>query len=225
MKDFRDTRDKNRNKAHRTNDEIRIPEVRVIFPEGDQQVMKTGDALREARKLGLDLIEIQPNAQPPVCKIADYGKFLYEIEKKEKEAKKKTKTSALKEVRFHPNTDKHDFDFKANHAEEFLRKGDKVRATVVFLGRAIVYKEQGYALIDRLTERLSVVGKPESPAKLEGKNLYIFYVPDKVKIDALERKEAQQKAEEEKAAAAEKAERQKKMQEAKDQRESVGTKS
>jgi len=80
-------REKNRNRAYRTNDDIRIPEVRVIFPEGDQQVMKTSDALREARKLGLDLIEIQPNAQPPVCKIADYGKFLYEIEKKEKRSK------------------------------------------------------------------------------------------------------------------------------------------
>ncbi|WP_448522314.1 translation initiation factor IF-3 [Schleiferia thermophila] len=218
MKDFRDTREKNRNKAHRTNDEIRIPEVRVIFPEGDQQVMKTGDALREARKLGLDLIEIQPNAQPPVCKIADYGKFLYEIEKKEKEAKKKTKTSALKEVRFHPNTDKHDFDFKANHAEEFLRKGDKVRATVVFLGRAIVYKEKGYELLKRLTERLSTVGKEESPPKLEGKNLYVFYVPDKAKIEALERKEAQERAQEEAALKAEAEARKKKQQEASEKR-------
>ncbi|MFN3387052.1 MAG: translation initiation factor IF-3 [Candidatus Thermochlorobacter sp.] len=210
-------------RAHRINEDIRIPEVRVLFPEGDQRVMKTAEALREARKLGLDLIEIQPNAQPPVCRIADYGKFLYEIEKKEKEAKKKTKTSELKEVRFHPNTDKHDFDFKAKHAEEFLRKGDKVRATVVFLGRAIVYKEQGYQLIDRLTERLSTVGKPEGPPKLEGKNLYIFYVPDKAKIEALERKLQKEREEEQRLLEAEKAERQRKMQESQQKRAAQNT--
>jgi translation initiation factor IF-3 len=190
----------------------------VLFPEGEQRIMKTAEALREARQLGLDLIEIQPNAQPPVCKIADYGKFLYEIEKKEKEARKKTKTSELKEVRFHPNTDKHDFDFKAKHAEEFLRKGDKVRATVVFLGRAIVYKEQGYQLIDRLTERLSTVGRPEGPPKLEGKNLYIYYVPDRAKIEALERKLQKEREEEQRRLEAEKAERQRKLQEAQQKR-------
>ncbi|MCS6989780.1 MAG: translation initiation factor IF-3 [Chloroherpetonaceae bacterium] len=205
-------------RAHRINEDIRIPEVRVLFPEGDQRVMKTGDALREARKLGLDLIEIQPNAQPPVCRIADYGKFLYELEKKEKEAKKKTKTSALKEIRFHPNTDKHDFDFKANHAEEFLRKGDKVRATVVFLGRSIVYKERGYELLQRLTQRLSNVGREEAPPKLEGKNLYVFYVPDKAKIEALEKKEAQERAAAEAALKAEAEERKKKQQELNAQR-------
>jgi translation initiation factor IF-3 len=203
-----------KDKKNRTNDEVRAPQVRVIFPEGDQQVMSSQDALREARKLGLDLIEIQPNAQPPVCKIADFGKFVYETEKREKEAKKKTKTSVTKEIRLHPNTDTHDFDFKANHAEEFLRKGDKVRATVVFLGRAIVYKEQGYQILTRLTERLSVVGKPEAPAKLEGKQLYIFYVPDKAKVDALEKKEAQERSAEERALQLEKEERQRKMKEA-----------
>ncbi|RFM24231.1 MAG: translation initiation factor IF-3 [Candidatus Thermochlorobacter aerophilum] len=207
-----------RERQHRINEDIRIPEVRVLFPEGEQRIMKTAEALREARQLGLDLIEIQPNAQPPVCKIADYGKFLYEIEKKEKEARKKTKTSELKEVRFHPNTDKHDFDFKAKHAEEFLRKGDKVRATVVFLGRAIVYKEQGYQLIDRLTERLSTVGRPEGPPKLEGKNLYIYYVPDRAKIEALERKLQKEREEEQRRLEAEEAERQRKLQEAQQKR-------
>jgi len=207
-----------RERQHRINEDIRIPEVRVLFPEGEQRIMKTAEALREARQLGLDLIEIQPNAQPPVCKIANYGKFLYEIEKKEKEARKKTKTSELKEVRFHPNTDKHDFDFKAKHAEEFLRKGDKVRATVVFLGRAIVYKEQGYQLIDRLTERLSTVGRPEGPPKLEGKNLYIYYVPDRAKIEALERKLQKEREEEQRRLEAEEAERQRKLQEAQQKR-------
>jgi translation initiation factor IF-3 len=207
-----------RERQHRINEDIRIPEVRVLFEEGEQRIMKTAEALREARQLGLDLIEIQPNAQPPVCKIADYGKFLYEIEKKEKEARKKTKTSELKEVRFHPNTDKHDFDFKAKHAEEFLRKGDKVRATVVFLGRAIVYKEQGYQLIDRLTERLSTVGRPEGPPKLEGKNLYIYYVPDRAKIEALERKLQKEREEEQRRLEAEEAERQRKLQEAQQKR-------
>jgi translation initiation factor IF-3 len=207
-----------KDKKNRVNDEIRVPQIRAIFPDGEQRVMNTADALREARKLSLDLVEIQPNAQPPLCKIADFGKYIYEADKRDKEQKKKQKVSALKEIRFHPNTDKHDFDFKATHAEEFLRKGDKVRVTVVFLGRAIVYKEKGYELVNRLTERLTIVGKPEAPAKLEGKNLYIFYVPDKVKVDALEKKEAQQKAEEAKALQAETEERKRKMQEADERR-------
>ncbi|MDX2128057.1 MAG: translation initiation factor IF-3 [Chloroherpetonaceae bacterium] len=207
-------------RRHRINAEIRVPQLRVLFPDGASQVMSSIDALREAQKLNLDLIEIQPQASPPVCKIADYGKFAYESEKRDKEQKKKQKVSALKEVRFHPNTDKHDFDFKANHAEEFLRKGDKVRATVVYLGRQIVYSEQGYALIERLTERLSSVGKPEAPAKLEGKNLFIFYVPDKPKIEALERKEQQDRFDEERMLKAEREERQRKMKEAEEKRAS-----
>ncbi|NTW50349.1 MAG: translation initiation factor IF-3, partial [Chlorobiales bacterium] len=183
-------------KRHRVNELITNPEIRVLFQDGSQQVMRTIDAIKEARAMAVDLVEIQPNADPPVCRLVDYGKFLYEIDKKGKEQKKKQKTSALKEVRFHPNTDKHDFDFKATHAEEFLRKGDKVRATVVFLGRSIIYTEQGYELLNRLTERITSVGKPEGPAKLEGKNLYIFYVPEKTKIDALERKEKKEREEE-----------------------------
>ncbi|MBC8043846.1 MAG: translation initiation factor IF-3 [Rhizobacter sp.] len=197
----------------RVNRDIRAPQVRVLFPDGEQKVMDTQDALRSAQQQGLDLLEIQPNANPPVCKITDYGKYIYEIGKKDKEQKKNQHVSALKEVRFHPNTDKHDFDFKAMHAQEFLMKGDKVRATIVFLGRAIVYKDQGFALIERLTERLTSVGKPEGPAKLEGKNLYIYYVPDRVKIDAMKKTELQDKAREEAAAAADKAERARKMQE------------
>lgn len=200
-------------KGIRVNRDIRVPEVRVLFADGRQDIMSTQDALRLAQQQQLDLIEIQPNAQPPVCKIADYGKYIYEADKKDKEQKKNQHVSALKEVRFHPNTDKHDFDFKAQHALEFLMKGDKVRATVVFLGRAIVYKDQGYSLIERLTERLAIVGKPEAPAKLEGKNLYIYYVPDRVKIDAVKKQQALDLARAERAQVAEKAERAKRMME------------
>ncbi|ACF14449.1 translation initiation factor IF-3 [Chloroherpeton thalassium ATCC 35110] len=202
----------------RVNNMIHVPEVRVILGDGHQQIMKTQEALRQAQKEGLDLIEIQPNAKPPVCRIVDYGKFLYEQDKRDKEQKKKQKASSVKEVRFHPNTDTHDFDFKAAHAEEFLKKGDKVRATVVFLGRSIIYTDQGYALLERLSERLSSVAKPEGPAKLEGKNLYVFYAPDKAKIVALERKEKQEKDAEQKLLAAEREERLKKMKDAEEKR-------
>jgi len=202
----------------RVNNMIHVPEVRVVFGDGDQQIMRTQDALRQAQKDGLDLIEIQPNAKPPVCRIVDYGKFLYEQDKRDKEQKKKQKASSVKEVRFHPNTDKHDFAFKAAHAEEFLKKGDKVRATVVFLGRSIIYTDQGYSLLERLSERLSAVAKPEGPAKLEGKNLYIFYAPDKAKIGAIQRKEKQEREAAEKLLAAEKQDRARKMKAAEEKR-------
>jgi len=210
---------KSNKKKYRINRSIQVPEVRVISPNGSQEVTNIDQALNLAQSFNLDLVEIQPNAKPPVCKIIDYGKFLYEQDKRDKENKKKQKASSVKEVRFHPNTDTHDFDFKAAHAEEFLKKGDKVRATVVFLGRSIIYTDQGYALLDRLTERLSHIAKPENKAKLEGKNLYIFYAPDNAKVAAIRRKEKQQRDAEEKALEEERKQRASKLKEAQERRE------
>ena len=176
--------------SYRINDQIRVPEVRVVFPDGSMQVMRTMDARRAAEERNLDLIEVQPNALPPVCKMENYGKLIYKMDKKEKDLKKKQKTTTLKELRFHPNTDKHDFDFKTAHLEEFLRKGNRVRATIVFLGRSIIYKDKGLELATRLTERLSTVGNPDGEPKFEGKKLFVYFEPDKKKIDQFEKRRA-----------------------------------
>jgi translation initiation factor IF-3 len=173
--------------SYRVNEQIRVPEVRVIFPDGTQQILKTFDARRIAEERNQDLIEVQPNAEPPVCRLDNLGKLLYKMDKREKDLKKKQKTTTLKELRFHPNTDKHDFDFKTAHLEEFLRKGNRVRATIVFLGRSIIYKDKGLELADRLTERLSVVGNRDGEPKFEGKKLFVYFEPDKKKIDAYDR--------------------------------------
>jgi translation initiation factor IF-3 len=140
---------------------------------------------REAQKLannkGLDLIEIVPNVSPPVCKIIDYGKYKYEQQKKEKLQKKHQQVVHMKEVRFHPNTDVHDFEFKARHAYNFIMDGHKVKAVVVFKGREITYQEFGTNLLNRLTERLSDIAKIDQPAHMEGKNMIVIYTPDKSK--------------------------------------------
>ena len=115
------------------------------------------------------------------------GRLLYKMDKRDKDLKKKQKTTTLKELRFHPNTDKHDFDFKTAHLEEFLRKGNRVRATIVFLGRSIIYKDKGLDLAERLTERLSVVSTRDGDPKFEGKKLFVYFEPDKKKIDAYDR--------------------------------------
>ncbi|NTU54147.1 MAG: translation initiation factor IF-3 [Chlorobiaceae bacterium] len=176
--------------TYRINEQVRVPEVRVVFPDGGMQVMKTQDARRLAEERNLDLIEVQPNAQPPVCKLENYGKLIYKMDKKDKDLKKKQKTTTLKELRFHPNTDKHDFDFKTAHLEEFLRKGNRVRATIVFLGRSIIYKDKGLDLANRLTERLSTVSTRDGDPKFEGKKLFVYFEPDKKKIDQFEKRRA-----------------------------------
>ncbi|ASQ89654.1 translation initiation factor IF-3 [Prosthecochloris sp. GSB1] len=181
--------------TYRVNEQINVPEVRVVFRDGSQQIMRKGDALKMAQNEGLDLIEVQPTAQPPVCKLDNYGKLQYKLDKKEKDRKKKSKPTELKELRFHPNTDKHDFDFKAAHLEEFLRKGNRVRATVVFLGRSIIYKDKGFELIERLTERLQNVSNREGEPKFEGKRLFVYFEPDKKKIEVYERQLVKQRQE------------------------------
>ncbi|MGC8775424.1 MAG: translation initiation factor IF-3 [Chlorobaculum sp.] len=180
--------------SYRINEQIRVPEVRVVFPEGGMQVMKTQDARRMAEERGIDLIEVQPNAQPPVCKLENYGKLIYKMAQKDKDLKKKQKQTTLKELRFHPNTDKHDFDFKTAHLEEFLRKGNRVRATIVFLGRSIIYKDKGFELADRLTERLSTVATRDGDPKFEGKKLFVYFEPDKKKIEQFEKWRAREAA-------------------------------
>jgi translation initiation factor IF-3 len=141
--------------------------------------MSPREAFKIALERGKDLIEVVPNAVPPVCKIMDFGKFKYEIQKKDKIQKKNQHVSQLKELRFHPNTDTHDFEFKAKHAIQFLGDGDKVKATVIFKGREVAYKEQGENLLNRLAERLVEHAKIDQPLKMEGRFMAMIFTPDK----------------------------------------------
>lgn len=160
---------------------IRVPEVRLVGDNVEVGIYSTQDALRIAREQEMDLVEISPNAAPPVCKIIDYNKFLYEKKKKEKEMKAKSKTAEVKEIRFTPGTDDHDFDFKARHAETFLKEGNKVKAYVQFKGRAIQFKERGELLLLKFAERLGDVGAPEGLPKLEGKRMLMIFAPKSAK--------------------------------------------
>lgn len=141
--------------------------------------MSSSNAIAIAQRLGLDLVEVAPDADPPVCRILDYKKFLYEKRKKEKEAKKKQHTVTLKELRFRPHTDDHDYNFKIKHAREFLTEGNKVKATVQFRGRDIIYSEKGKELLDRFAEDLQDIGKIEGKATLEGKRMSLILAPAK----------------------------------------------
>ncbi len=143
--------------------------------------MTPRDALKLAETRGLDLVEIVPNSNPPVCKLVDYGKYMYELTKKEKAKMKGQSSAQLKEVRFHPNTDDHDFLFKSRHAKEFLEQGHKVKGSVFFKGREITYAEQGEKLLNRFIEFLAEVGKVEQKPKLEGKSMAVIMAPDKSK--------------------------------------------
>ncbi len=144
--------------------------------------MTSNEALQTARSKGLDLIEISPTSKPPVCKIADYGKYNYERQKKEKSAKKHQHVMHIKEIRFNPNTDTHDIDFKTKHLRQFLIEGHKVKAFVMFKGRMITHPEIGRKLMDEIVEKLTDIGKLEAPPKMEGKQLYAYFLPDKNKI-------------------------------------------
>jgi translation initiation factor IF-3 len=153
--------------------------VRVIDLEGKQLgVFLIKDARRLATDKGKDLVEIAPQAKPPVCKIIDFGKFRYELQKKEKIQKKNQQVSVLKEIRFHPNTDVHDFEFKARHAINFLEEGNKVKATVVFKGREMAYAEQGENLLKRFLDKVQDVSKVEVEPKMEGRNMSLIVVPN-----------------------------------------------
>lgn len=147
--------------------------------------MSSNEALQIAVSKGLDLVEISPTSKPPVCKIADYGKFNYERQKKEKAAKKHQHVMHIKEIRFNPNTDTHDIDFKTKHLRQFLIEGHKVKAYVMFKGRMITHPEIGRKLMDDIVEKLTDIGKLEAPPRMEGKQLYAYFLPDKHKVQVL----------------------------------------
>src|SRR6476659_9753725 len=168
---------KEQQQEHRTNHMIKVPQVRLVGENIEIGVYPIAEAQRIANDQGLDLVEISPQADPPVCKVIDYNKFLYEKKKKEKEMKAKSKVSEVKEIRFTPNTDDHDFDFKSKHAENFLKDGNKVKAYVQFKGRAIMFKERGELVLLKFAERLADVGQPENLPKLEGKRMLLMLSP------------------------------------------------
>ncbi len=155
--------------------------VRVVGDDIETQVMSIQDALKLADKMELDLVEISPAADPPVCKIIDYQKYLYQQKKKQKEIKAKTAKVTVKELRFGPNTDDHDYNFKLKHAIKFLEEGSKVRAYVFFKGRSILFKEQGEVLLLRFANDLEEYGKVEQLPRLEGKRMIISFSPKKKK--------------------------------------------
>ncbi|MEF3080291.1 translation initiation factor IF-3 [Winogradskyella poriferorum] len=181
----RNRRSYNRREAqedkHRINSKIRTEEVRVVGENVEVGIYPIKKALSMADEQGLDLVEISPNAKPPVCKIMDYKKFLYEQKKREKALKAKASKVVVKEIRFGPQTDDHDYEFKKKHAEKFLKDGAKLKAFVFFKGRSIVFKEQGQILLLRLAQDLEEYGKVEQMPKLEGKRMIMFIAPKKVK--------------------------------------------
>ena len=166
---------------YRVNEQIRAREVRVVGDDG-ASVMSTRDALDLAREQGVDLVEISPNAQPPVCRIIDYSKFLYQQKKRQKEMKQKQVKQEVKEIRFGPQTDEHDYQFKLKHAIEVLEDGNKVRAYVFFRGRSILFKEQGEVLLLRFANDLEEYGKVEQLPKLEGKKMFLYVAPKKAGV-------------------------------------------
>lgn len=151
----------------------------MIKPDGDHEILSAADAIKKANGMGLDLVEVAPQADPPVCRVLDYKKYVYEKKKKEKEAKKKQHTVDIKELRFRPHTDDHDYNFKMKHAEEFLKDGNKVKATVQFRGRDIIYSDKGRELLSRFADDLSELGKMESRPTLEGKRMSVIIAPEK----------------------------------------------
>lgn len=163
---------------YRVNEQIHVREVRVVGDDG-AEVMSTRQAIEKARQLGVDLVEISPNAQPPVCRLIDYSKFLYQQKKRKKEMKAKQAKVEIKEIRFGPQTDEHDYQFKLKHAQEFLEEGNKVRAYVFFRGRSILFKEQGEVLLLRFANDLEEYGKVEQMPKLEGKKMFLYMAPKK----------------------------------------------
>lgn len=176
---------------YRVNEQIRVREVRIVGDDVESSVMPTRDALRMAQQQGLDLVEISPNAQPPVCRLIDYSKFIYQQKKRQKELKAKQVKVEVKEIRFGPQTDDHDYNFKLKHAKGFLSEGDKVKAYVFFRGRSILFKEQGEVLLLRFANDLEEYGKVESMPVLEGKRMIMFIAPKKTVV----KKEAAEEAE------------------------------
>lgn len=170
------------------NEAIRAREVRAVFPDGSVEVMPTMAAVRRAQELGLDLILIAPTAEPPVAKAMDYGQWQYEQKKKSHEAKKKQHVILVKELKFRPNTDDHDYDFKKNHAIRFLKEGNRVKAVVQFRGREIAHVDLGKKLLLRFAEDLVGIGQVEGQPRLEGRNAHVIISPVKAKEGAVKEK-------------------------------------
>ena len=171
----------NMKNQYRINEQIRVREVRIVG-DGDSTVVPTREALDMARNQGVDLVEISPNANPPVCRLIDYSKFLYQQKKRQKEMKAKQVKVEVKEIRFGPQTDEHDYQFKLKHAMEFLQEGNKVRAYVFFRGRSILFKEQGEVLLLRFANDLEEYGKVEGMPSLEGKKMFRYLAPKKAGV-------------------------------------------
>ena len=185
---------------HRVNEQIHVREVRVVSEDGSE-VMPTRKAMDLARQQGVDLVEISPNAQPPVCRLIDYSKFLYQQKKRQKEMKQKQVKVEVKEIRFGPQTDEHDYQFKLKHAQELLLEGNKVRAYVFFRGRSILFKEQGEVLLLRFANDLEEYGKVESMPALEGKKMFLYLAPKKAGVAKKSQQKRDREAEEAKGSA------------------------
>ena len=167
-----------RDTGPRVNDRIRAPEIRLIGAEGENLgVVSPAQALEMASEVGLDLVEISPNATPPVCKIMDFGKFKYEQQKREAEARKKQKIIEVKEVKFRPNTDQHDYDVKMRNVMKFLESGDKVKVTLRFRGREMAHQDIGAELLHRVAADIEDVGKVENMPKMEGRQMIMMIAP------------------------------------------------
>jgi translation initiation factor IF-3 len=162
---------------YKVNEKIRAQKVRLVGENLETGVYNLSQALEIAKNANLDLVEISPNADPPVCKVIDYSKFKYEQKKKQKELKSKTHKVVVKEIRFSPNTDEHDFNFKLKHAINFLKEGSKVKAYVHFVGRSIVYKERGEILLLKFAQSLEDYAKVEELPRLEGKRMFLMLTP------------------------------------------------
>jgi translation initiation factor IF-3 len=175
------------------NEAIRAREVRAIFPDGSVEVMQTSLAVRKALDMGLDLILIAPTAEPPVAKAMDYGQYQYEIKKKQHEAKRKQHIIQVKELKFRPNTDDHDYDFKKNHAIRFLKEGNRVKAVVQFRGREIAHTDLGRKLLIRFSEDLAPYGTAEGMPRLEGRNAHVLLSPVKEQAKSAKDKETKDK--------------------------------
>jgi translation initiation factor IF-3 len=173
----------------KVNEEIRVPRVRVVSGSGEALgILPIMEARERAVAEGLDLVEVAPTADPPVCRIMDYGKFKYEKSKKQKEARKKQHVSHLKEIKMHPKIEEHDYHFKMEHGRNFLFRGDRVKATIVFRGREIAHLDFGRKLLQRLEADLIDLCSIEFSGKMEGRNMISMFVPDKAKIKEVNRK-------------------------------------
>ncbi|MEZ4688242.1 MAG: translation initiation factor IF-3 [Bacteroidia bacterium] len=166
-------------REHRLNDEIRVPEVRLVQMEDESLngIFSTREALRMAEEMELDLVEIAPNAKPPACRIIEYTKFVYDLKKKRKAAKANQSKTVLKEIRFGPNTDEHDFQFKLRHGVKFLEEGNKLKVYVQFRGRNIIYKERGFDVLKRFAEEVEDIAKVETRPRMEGRRMILMLAP------------------------------------------------